>query len=162
MASEYGLDPCQLRLYVVEPALQQLGLYTPAACQLVVGTALTESRARYLDQIDKDNKPGPAYGLWQMEGPTHDDIWASYLHYQPMLAGAVLRLGSSSEQSLQTNLLYGAALCRIHYLRVAEPLPAAGDAEAMARYWKAHYNTPKGAGTAEQALPHFRVACQDC
>jgi hypothetical protein len=50
-------------------------------------------------------------------------------------------------------------MCRLHYRRVAEPLPAAKDTEAMAAYWKAHYNTPLGKGTVEKALPRFIVAC---
>lgn len=44
-----------------------------------------------------------------------------------------------------TNLIYATAMCRVHYRRVPEPLPPAGDLEAQAAYWKAHYNTAAAA-----------------
>ena len=53
---------------------------------------------------------------------------------------------------LETNDLYACAMCRIHYQRVREPLPDADDLEGQAAYWKAHYNTPLGAGTVEHFI----------
>ena len=46
-----------------------------------------------------------------------------------------------------TNLMYGAAVCRLCYYRKAEALPEAGDIEGQGQYWKTHYNTPLGKGT---------------
>jgi hypothetical protein len=54
--------------------------------------------------------------------------------------------------TMQVNDRYAAAMCRIRYLRVPAPLPAPDDIQAMANYWKEHYNTPLGAGTPEEFL----------
>jgi hypothetical protein len=53
------------------------------------------------------------------------------------------------------NLHFAAAMCRIHYYRVPEALPEAGDISRQAEYWKAHYNTPLGAGTEQEYLTNW-------
>jgi hypothetical protein len=153
-----GINPTQLRAHVVRPALKHLNLYSPAAENLVLGTALVESAGSYLKQVR-----GPALGLWQMEPATHDDIHNNYLLYQPSLAAAVRELETSARitagaSELVGNLFYAAAMCRIHYRRDDEPLPSASDWEGMARYWKRVYNTALGAGTVDKAIPYFRSA----
>jgi hypothetical protein len=148
-----------LRELVIRPALQYIELWSQAAENLVLGTALVESNGDYLHQVK-----GPALGLWQMEPATHDDIWDNYLAFHPELSRLVSLLESEASitrgaSELIGNLYYGAAMCRVHYRRAREPLPEAKDADAMARYWKAHYNTAKGAGRVEKALPRFIVVC---
>jgi hypothetical protein len=148
-----------LRDLVIRPTLKHIELWSPASENLVLGTALVESKAEYLRQLQ-----GPALGLWQMEPETHDDIWENYLRYQHELGLMVTELTTSAaltEGSLELigNLYYGAAMCRVHYRRVTEPLPDDRDAQGMARYWKRYYNTSKGAGTVEKAVAHFIVAC---
>lgn len=150
----------QLRELVIRPALKHIDLWSAAAENLVLGTALVESKGEYIHQVGG----GPALGLWQMEPATHDDIWTNYLRYQLEIAEKVLTLTTAAEITegaleLIGNLYYGAAMCRIHYRRVSEPLPQEKDADGMARYWKAHYNTSRGAGTVEKALPRFIVVC---
>ena len=51
------------------------------------------------------------------------------------------------DENLATNLMYGAAVCRLCYYRKPDPLPEAGDVEGQGKFWKKHYNTPLGAGT---------------
>jgi hypothetical protein len=148
-----------LRELVIRPALQYIELWSQAAENLVLGTALVESNAEYLHQVK-----GPALGLWQMEPATHDDIWDNFLKYRATLRELVQDLQSpaqimSGSTALIGNLYYGAAMCRVHYWRATEALPQAKDADGMAKYWKAHYNTPLGKGTVEKALPRFVVAC---
>ena len=53
----------------------------------------------------------------------------------------------SMDENLATNLMYGAAVCRLCYYRKAESLLEAGDIEGQGQYWKTHYNTPLGKGT---------------
>jgi len=53
-------------------------------------------------------------------------------------------------------------MTRVHYYRMGqivarEPIPAAGDIPAMAAYWKTHYNTPGGAGTAAQFIANWEA-----
>ncbi|HET8997030.1 MAG TPA: hypothetical protein VFN42_10225 [Acetobacteraceae bacterium] len=138
---------------VIRPALTAIGQDSPAAEQLLLATALQESDLRTTVQMGG----GPALGYFQMEPATHDDIWANFLRYRAELASGLRRLagiaaGVPHAGLLASNHRYAAAMTRVHYMRVPAPLPAAGDAAAMAAYWKDHYNTAGGAGSTAQFL----------
>jgi hypothetical protein len=130
-------------------------MWTKAAEQLVMITAMQESRLVFLKQLN-----GPALGLWQIEPVTHQDLWTTWIRHRPQVARQVLmvtgvRTSDAAvwdvpDSFLYTNLAYGAAICRLLYRRHKEPLPAADDVAGLAAYWKQHYNTPLGAGTVEQ------------
>jgi hypothetical protein len=49
-------------------------------------------------------------------------------------------------------------MARIQYRRVPAALPA-NDPMELTKFWKEYYNTSLGAGSIEQALPHFSVSC---
>lgn len=152
----YGIDPSQLRELIVRPTLEQLGLYSHSAASLVLGTAMHESHLMYLKQLGR----GPALGLWQMEPSTHDDIWANFLKYRTDLAQRLQYIAGDPKPSpthVIGNLWYACAMARIQYRRVSAPLPV-NSPEPLAAFWKQHYNTVLGAGTIEQALPHFTAA----
>jgi hypothetical protein len=136
---------------VIRPALRQIHLYSAAAEQLLLGTAIQESRLKYVVQ----QPHGPARGYFQMEPGTHDDIWKSFLHYHKHLAARVNSLLSKAESphkfaALKTNHKYAAAMCRVHYFRVSTALPHLNDIQAMAEYWKTYYNSEEGGGTVDE------------
>ncbi|MCA9367010.1 hypothetical protein KC887_01955 [Candidatus Kaiserbacteria bacterium] len=148
-------DPKQLLEYVIRPTLELLGLGSPAAEQLLLGTAATESRmGRYLHQIN-----GPALGIYQMEPTTHDDLIVNYLRFHKGLLQGITLLTSTyrgtAAKELIGNLNYATAMARAHYYRVAEALPAFGDIEGQAAYWKKYYNTTKGRGTATHYTENY-------
>jgi hypothetical protein len=157
-----------IRDFVVVPGLKAINLAEPNRVQLVIGTGSVESGGyNYLDQTTPG--PGPAYGFWQMEKATHDDLWRNYIAYQPSAFRETLwRLAGAQNLSsyippidtLHWNLRYAAAMCGVHYRRAKGALPVAGDARAMAAYWKQWYNTPLGKGTEAKALPYFQEACK--
>lgn len=153
-----GLDLEQLRLLIVRPTLEHLKLWSRPAEDLVLGTALVESRLKYVKQLGN----GPARGLWQMESATHDDIWRNYLsaprNFELRERLSALEAFPYGAEQMTGNLYYGAAMCRVHYLRVPAALPT--DADGMAHYWKRYYNTPLGAGTVAKALPLFRLVTE--
>ncbi len=156
------IDITDFRTLVVRPTLQYLGAYSAAAEELLIGTALVESRLTYLQQWDA----GPALGLYQVEPATHRDIYANYLVYRAPLRQRVVTLASGQEpiaieangktirvppvEELITNLAYATAIARLCYLRRKEPLPAADDLVALGDYWKRYYNSARGAGTVEK------------
>ncbi|MEE8501003.1 MAG: hypothetical protein V3S27_10560 [Kiloniellales bacterium] len=144
------LDPGQFRRLVVRPALQAIGLCSPAAERLLLGTALTESGLTWLAQ----KGGGPALGIFQIEPATHADVWTNYLAYRENLASRVASLASEQPRlgQLVWNLAYATAIARLIYYRRPEPLPAAADLAGLARYWKAHFNSALGAGSAEDFL----------
>ncbi|MEO5333846.1 MAG: hypothetical protein H7839_17675 [Magnetococcus sp. YQC-5] len=150
-----GINPQQLTDLVIRPTLQRLGLWSDAAEELVLGTAIQESGLQYLQQLGG----GPALGLWQMERATHDDIWTNFLHFRTKLGLNVLGPYTRPDHTrLAWDLAYACAMCRIHYLRCSAPLPADGDIEAQAAYWKSHFNTPLGKGTTQQYLANWHRA----
>lgn len=150
-----SIDAKQLHEYVVRPALVYIGLHSPSAAQLVMGTIAQESACgRYLRQLG----PGPARGIAQMEPATHGDHWrwlrrsakrASLAEALESIAGSNTGANPPAD-ALMGNLFYAAAMCRVHYYRRPEPLPEAGDWRGHAEYWKRWYNTEAGAGTVEQ------------
>lgn len=139
----------QLRQFVVRPVLQALNAHSTAAENLLIGTAVQESRLEYLHQLGN----GPARGIYQMEPATRDDIWDNYLIYQPDLRGrieAFVLTQQDRHDQLAWNLAYATAMCRAHYRRVKEALPNEDDIDGLARYWKRYYNTEQGAGTTAE------------
>lgn len=154
------IDPWQFRLLIIRPALKRLGLWSPAAEILLLGTALAESWLMHLKQ-----KPGPALGLFQMEPFTHRDIWKNYLAHrrQRGLAAKVrsLALGDPLPRQMVWNLYYATAMARLQYRRDRFALPAADDLPGLAAYYKRVYNTPKGRGSASsfegRLRPYWRT-----
>lgn len=153
---QYGADPSQFKALVIRPTLAVLGLGGAAAENLLLGTALTESRLIFLRQIPN----GPALGYYQDEPGDHDDIWANWIAYQPAAAAAVRSIMTTRPglEQLITNLEYATAICRLHYRRAPPALPAANDAAGLAAYHKQHYNTAEGATDPTVSVEHFRVA----
>jgi len=157
-----GLSCQQLRLHVVRPTLTALGLWSEAAENLVLGTAAHESGGfRWIDQVTGPNDEilGPAYGLYQIEPATHDDLWKNFLSFRGPLASRARKFLAeepSDVRQLATNLAYATAICRLLYYRRPEPLPAADDLPALGAYYKAHYNTPLGKGTAAEWIENYR------
>jgi hypothetical protein len=147
-----------LHRQVIAPALMALGLWSPEAENLVLGTACQESACgTYLAQ-----NGGPALGIFQMEPATHADIWENYLAHDSRLSNFLLKSSGIAgfgvpppPQIMTWNLRYAAAMCRIHYRRVKAALPAASDIQGQAEYWKAHYNTPLGRGTVQEYLQNW-------
>ena len=154
MAKITMLSVSSIRTQVIYPALNKMGMWSEAAGELVLGTAIVESNLTYLQQHGE----GPALGLWQVEPATHEDLYANYLNYRPEMMSSLMELRSPAlnmNENLATNLMYGAAVCRLCYYRKPDPLPEAGDVEAQGAFWKKHYNTPLGAGTVPKYV--FKV-----
>lgn len=149
------INKSQLR-DIIKYTLEYIGLYSPAAEDLIMGTIAQESHlGTYIKQLGR----GPALGLVQMEPATHNDIWNNYLKYKPELAKKIeeLSLSNFSKQPSQLtgNMYYSIAMCRVHYLRVREAMPAHGDVLAYANYWKKYYNTVLGKGTVQEYITNY-------
>lgn len=160
------IDPGQFRSLVIDKALKDVGLYSRAASELLLGTAIQESNLTYLTQLDGDEDPyDDAMGVFQMERLTYDDIWENYLHYRWELARNILTacrfIAHPDASEMVSNLRYAAIMARLHYRRVPEPLPAEGDIDGQAEYWKAYYNTEGGHGTAAQYVRNWVRVIRD-
>jgi len=146
-------DPDQLRLLIIRPTLLAMGLHSPQAEELMMGTCAHESKGgTYIKQIN-----GAALGAWQMEEATHNDLWARYLPNQPikcslMVNHCQIRTKPSADIMIY-HLTYACAMARLHYSRFEEQIPRT--LEGQAQYWKTYYNTRKGAGTVEQYINSY-------
>ena len=142
----------QLKNYIIVPTLKQIDCYSVDAVNLLLGTALQESRGgMFLRQLN-----GPACGIYQMEPATAQDIIDNYLKYKNPLLEKVFSFYNyhdSLEDNLTGNLFFATAMCRVHYLRVKESLPKTP--LGYATYWKKYYNTSKGKGNVEEFLDKY-------
>lgn len=152
-----GISCKDLRELVVRPTLKHLNLWSPAAEDLILGTAAQESAmGTYLAQIN-----GPALGIYQMEPRTWADILVNFLSFKESLDKLVEDLKTkdcivSGPEEMIGNLYYATAMCRIHYYRVPEALPVHKDVKGYARYWKKYYNTELGKGTEDEFIENYK------
>jgi len=124
--------------------------YSSEAVQLIVGIAAHESGDfEHVQQIGG----GPALGYGQSEPTTHNDVWVNWLAYRRDLARKVWELSSETpftripdEEELIWNHGYMVAIMRCILRRAPGALPAVGDYQSQAVYWKDHYNTHLGKG----------------
>ena len=146
----------QLNDYIVTPTLKELGYYSLSARNLLLGTAAQESQlGTYIHQIN-----GNALGIYEMKPKTHKDIWENYLNYNPKLSEQIIKMiidKTVFAYEMMFNLKYATAMCRIHYLRVPEKLPAHDNIYQLARYWKQYYNTLEGKGWAQQFIDNYKM-----
>lgn len=151
-----AIDANQLRREVIRPTLEFMGMHSEAAENLLLGTAAHESHlGRYLHQLG-----GPALGIYQVEPATLRDVRENFLRYRPELHDRVrdlLGYRPSEERQLVTNLAFSTAIARLVYYRDPEPLPAAGDLEGLARYYKRVFNTVAGKATEAQFIQAYRT-----
>jgi hypothetical protein len=151
------------RLEIVRPTIERLGAWSSAAEEILVDTALHESRGlRHIRQRLRGGRPGVAVSFFQIEPVTALDVCLRYLARREdlriRLEGAVWILATPEidwqevdlavlERKLLVDLAFATAVARLRYWMVPAPLPAPGDLAGLADYWKAHWNTRAGAGT---------------
>ncbi len=149
------LDPTHFRTFVVRPTLTAVGMHSTAAERLMLTTAIAESGLRFLVQLGG----GPALGVMQIEPATLDDIWGRYLcRKRPDLRAKVERIMTPQpvEEQVVTNLAFAVAIARCKFWMSPHPLPAADDAEAMGRAYKAIYNSALGKADAAHFAEIYR------
>lgn len=134
----------QLKELVIVPTLKQLGLYSEDAVELLLMIAAHESvKGEYIAQIT-----GPARGIYQMEGATHETI-VDWMHRnRPALDMSISGLVVKRDADMMMyDLRYATAMARVFFLRFPEALPSGSDVDAMAAYAKRRWNTSAGKAT---------------
>ncbi len=123
----------------IRPTLEYLGIHSPAAEKLLLGTAAQESGFDPFCHSDR------GIGIYQITSEQHRSIWDSYLAFIPDLASKVRGLASqhqflkNPDQELAVNLSYSTAIAWIIYLQSDHQLPAADDADGLSLYWKDNF-----------------------
>lgn len=139
---------------LVNAVTTSIGMQSPVATNLLLGTMAQESNGHYLYQLGS----GPARGLFQMEPDTEKDIWDNYIAYRPFIKEMITRLtGVTGPNGLQLtgNIVYQIIMARLHYRRVKEKFPAPNDIPAIGVYWKKYYNTVKGKGRVSEFIRNY-------
>ena len=138
-------DKAQFRDLITK-TLAEIGLNSPAAVNLLLGTAAQESAfGTHLVQLGG----GPARGAFQMEPATFD--WLREKFSAKPYAFSIRKC-----EDLVHDLRLAIITCRLRYYVVPKPLPDADDIPALAAYWKQWYNSPRGAGTIEEFIKNYR------
>jgi hypothetical protein len=147
----------QILSLVIRPSLSKINLWSPSAEELVLGTAIVESGLTYLRQWGD----GPALGLRQVEPSTQNDLYTNFLNYRPELGSQLMELRApnlSMDENLATNLMYGAAVCRLCYYRKPDALPKCMKGEGY--LFPSRDGTPlDGTYLRERVLSVRRLAC---
>lgn len=147
------MDKKQLVTRVIEPTLKQLGLYSESAVNLLVMIAAHESvKGNYIAQL-----VGPARGIYQMEGNTHDDIIKWLKANKPTIYAQInLLVTEVSADMMMYDLRYATAMARVFFLRFPEALPSGSDDVSMSLYAKRRWNTSAGKATSDDYLKAYR------
>jgi len=160
----------QFKNLILDPVLEEAGLYSPEASDLLLGTALVESNLKYFKQLGG----GPALGYFQMEPATFNDIYDRYLSYHHKLKQIVEKFMVTSLSvfpvspelipiplkttqpfiQMMTNLPFAIVMARIKYLMIPRPIPKSS--EGQGGYWKTYYNTFQGKGTVDKYLRKWK------
>jgi type VI secretion system secreted protein VgrG len=158
------IDFNQFKEHVVVPTLKYLDSeipYSEEAVDLLMMTCAHESTGgTYLRQKGMKGTEG-AFGVYQMEMATHEDIYVNFLRTRPFFEESVSGLRSdysSLRRDLTANLVYATAMARVHYWRVAEALPSKDDTRYMSKlgiYAKKYYNTPLGKATSSKYVVDY-------
>ena len=146
--------------YLISPTLKEIGLSSQAAEILVYGTAQVETSFQYLVQIG--NPPNGGKGLYQDEDSDYLDLskWLILKENADLLDKVLTSCRYHSlpldAAILISNLKLATICCRLHYYRIAKPLPAADDAEGMAKYHKTYYNSSLGKADVDKNIKIFQ------
>jgi hypothetical protein len=125
--------------------------YSEAAVELLIRTAITESKLHLIYQVGG----GPARGFFQVEPNTATSIYIHHILKRPALLERVNMIVGEGwhkniDYKLTTDIALGIILARLKYYPDPEPIPQTLSGQAI--YWKRIYNTPEGKGTVEKFI----------
>jgi hypothetical protein len=102
----------ELREMVIKPTLISLDKHSQAAENLLM--AIVQIKQENMHRMNAGNSK--AYGIFQIDVPSHQRIWDKYLAFNPELASKIRGLASQREflkqphLELATNLSYATAI----------------------------------------------------
>lgn len=153
-----GINSKDFKYEIVRPTLQDIGLWSLSAENLLMMTAATESLlGQYLIQYPS----GPAWGPYQQEELSYFEFW-KYIYptqsetKKKLLEKYFIFKKPSDRERLKYDFRFATILCRMQYCRFEESLPKADDIKGLAAYYKKYWNTEKGKGTIEKAIHDYR------
>ena len=155
-----GICANELRHYVVRPALKHLGMWSPTAENLLLGTAARESGLGFHLKLSNHQ----VLGIYQISPRMHLNIWNLYLAGQPELASKVRGLASQREflshphHELATNLAYATAIAWLIYHRSGIKIAKIdkNDITEMGRLWQKFFHS-RNSGTIKSFCESYQT-----
>lgn len=129
-----------LRQYVIAKALTHLGDWSPAAENLLLGTAAQETG------LGLFLRRGSGLGIYNLSSQVHRAVWDRYLIDHPELASRTRGLAGqhsfleNPHDELIGNLRYATAIAWHVYRRNGQSLPRADDPEELACHWQKYFH----------------------
>ncbi len=134
-----GIGSHEFLQYVIQPTLQQLGVQSSAAEQLLLATANFQSG---LGQQLRQNQGIGVYGITPA---LHTEVWDRYLALDCELASQIRGMASQHEfpkaphLELLTNLSYATAIAWAIYRYRGVKIPDAADSATLAKCWQKNF-----------------------
>ena len=150
-----GIYAKDLRELVVRPTLEQLDEWSPAAENLLLGTAAQESQLGFI--IHNSNIKGA--GLYRISESTHTQVWDEFLVTDPELASRMRGLASQQQflkfphHELITNLGYATGIAWMIYKRNNIQLIDENNIFELASCWQKNYTTRDKQQPKSQSYP---------
>lgn len=130
-----GICGSELLELIIRPTLKALGICSPAAEKLMLGTAAVQSNLGFF--IKSNN----GIGIFGIDSERHQDIWDKYLAFQEDLASEVRGFASQHEflkapdAELASNLRYSTAIAWMVYQQANVDLSTLKTPQDMANCW---------------------------
>ena len=155
-----GIYATDLRTLVIRPTLEQLNQWSPAAENLLMGTAAQES------QLGFRLASNQLKGIYRISETTHQQVWDEFLIHDPETASRLRGLASQQQflqaphNELAINLSYATGVAWMIYLRHGLSLPDAHNIRELGKCWLNYYADRDGKkfgklSTSEAELEKF-------
>lgn len=148
----------QLRDVIVVPVLTALGMFSPNAVNLLLGTAAQESQLGHFI-VQQGIGFNGGIGIYQMQKAAYNNIWDRQISNNIALKMRIrLLLGYDIRpvaERMASDLLLATAMARLYYHQITMSLPEHNDIPGLAAYWKKWYNTVLGKGTEQEFVDNY-------
>lgn len=152
-----GISSHDLLQQVIQPTLQQLGVTSAAAEQLLLATAYHQSG------LGKQLQSKQGLGIFDITPEQHTEVWDHYLAKDCDLASQVRGMASQHEfpkaphSELICNLRYATAIAWMLFQYHGVKIPDVADPCMMARCWQKVFGNQSGSGAeTEYFAQHYR------
>ena len=148
----------QVKELIIVPALTALGLNSPSAVNLLLGTMAQESQmGHFIVQTNIGLKGG--IGAYQMERPAYLDIWRNKVAISTSLKAKIrLLLGYEimpSAERMASDVMLSTIMARLYYAAISSPFPNPDDISGLAHYYKKYWNTELGKATEQEFINNY-------
>lgn len=143
-----SFNPKHLRELVVKPALEEIGLWSLAAEELIMLTVAVESEfGTFLRQNGSEGGFSVGRGITSVEPETFKWLKMVFSHLIPE---------NATIDDLVTDLKLAVKVARLRYRVVKEALPQETAIKELAKYWKKYYNASPNGASADEAMKKYK------